>query len=223
MRKVILSIILVLVLTVPLCASAFADDALPDIDVNDTLYWIASTKHSIGTYCVPTFGNTLSTWEGQGFDSRMFEDMIAMISDCRSQGYVCCVNLGYRDWGYNVARVDTMLVNGVYSDMIDFSNRDWLIPGCNEHQLGLGIDITNDYAFQNDGFSYNDDAQYSDTWAWMKEHCTEYGFIVRYPEGKEGYYGIPCHPTHLRYVGKEVAQYMTEHNLCLEEFLALYE
>lgn len=223
MRKLIISILLAVALLVPLGASAVAEDALPDIDINDTLYWIAGSNHSIGTYAVPTYGNTLATWEGQGFDSRMFEDMIAMISDCRSRGYVCCVNLGYRDWGYNVNRVDTMLAGGAYTDIIDFCNRDWLVPGCNEHQLGLGIDITNDYAFQNDGFSYNDDAQYSDTWEWMKEHCTEYGFIVRYPEGKEDLYGVPCHPTHLRYVGKDVAQYMTEHNLCLEEFVELYK
>ena len=44
------------------------------------------------------------------------------------------------------------------------------------------------------------------------------------PEGKEEYYGVACqHPAHFRYVGKEAAKYMTENNLCLEEFIMLYD
>ena len=59
---------------------------------------------------------------------------------------------------------------------------------------------------------------------WLKEHCTEYGFIFRYPEGKEEFYGLKCrHPAHFRYVGKEAAEYITENGLCLEEFLMMYE
>ena len=222
MLKRICSLILVLLLVAALGASAFAEDALPDIDIHDSLYMLASTKHGVGPYCAANFGS-LGLWDGQGFDARMFDDMIAMINDCRSAGNSCFINLGSRDWGYNVARVDTMLASGRYEDVQDFCSRDWLIPGCNEHQIGLGIDITQDPAYSNEGFDYNDDAQYSDAWAWMREHCSEYGFIVRYPEGKEDLYGVPCHPTHLRYVGHEAARYITDHNLCLEEFIALYE
>ena len=55
----------------------------------------------------------------------------------------------------------------------------------------------------------------------MVEHCAEYGFILRYPEGKEAWYGTPCNHAHFRYVGKEAAAYIMEHDLCLEEFLYL--
>ena len=58
---------------------------------------------------------------------------------------------------------------------------------------------------------------------WMEEHCAEYGFIVRYPEGKEQYYTLACHPGHFRYVGKEAAAYIMENGLCLEEFIELYK
>ena len=56
----------------------------------------------------------------------------------------------------------------------------------------------------------------------MSKHCHEYGFIVRFPKGKEGVTGIIYEPWHYRYVGKEAAGYIMEHNLTLEEFIDLY-
>ena len=58
---------------------------------------------------------------------------------------------------------------------------------------------------------------------WLEENCADYGFVIRYPDGKTDITGISYEPWHLRYVGGEVAQYMMENDLCLEEFLALYE
>ena len=63
----------------------------------------------------------------------------------------------------------------------------------------------------------------TDVYKWMAEHCQEYGFIVRYPLGKSDYYVRACYPGHFRYVGVEAATYIMENDLCLEEFLALYE
>ena len=57
----------------------------------------------------------------------------------------------------------------------------------------------------------------------MLQHCAEYGFILRYPEGKEDITGVMYEPWHFRYVGEEVAEYIMEHGICLEEFVALYE
>ena len=51
----------------------------------------------------------------------------------------------------------------------------------------------------------------------------EYGFIVRYPNDKQDITKIIYEPWHFRYVGVEAATYIMENNLCLEEFLALYE
>jgi hypothetical protein len=58
---------------------------------------------------------------------------------------------------------------------------------------------------------------------WMEAHCQEYGFIVRFPDGKEDITGIIYEPWHFRYVGVEAATYIMEHNLTLEEFVALYK
>ena len=54
---------------------------------------------------------------------------------------------------------------------------------------------------------------------WMAEHCAEYGFILRYPKGKQDVTGIIFEPWHFRYVGVEIATYIMENNLTLEEYL----
>ena len=53
---------------------------------------------------------------------------------------------------------------------------------------------------------------------WLQENCWDYGFIIRYQEDKEEITKIIYEPWHLRYVGVQVAQYMHENNLSLEEF-----
>lgn len=61
----------------------------------------------------------------------------------------------------------------------------------------------------------------SETLIWLWEHCYEYGFIIRYPEGKEDITGHDFEPWHFRYVGKDVAAYMHENGLCFEEMADL--
>ena len=69
----------------------------------------------------------------------------------------------------------------------------------------------------------NESLENTALYQWMSRHCQEYGFIVRYPKDKEEITGIIYEPWHFRYVGVEAATYMVEHNLCLEEFVALYQ
>jgi LAS superfamily LD-carboxypeptidase LdcB len=98
-------------------------------------------------------------------------------------------------------------------------------PGLSDHQTGLALDFT-DRSDLNAMYDEFEDGYMKDTelYQWLVEHCAEYGFILRYPEGKEEYYGTPCqHPAHFRYVGKEAAEYIMANNLCLEEFIMLYD
>ena len=52
----------------------------------------------------------------------------------------------------------------------------------------------------------------------MKDNAYKYGFILRYPKGKEHITGFKYEPWHYRYVGKDVAKYIYENNLTLEEY-----
>lgn len=86
-------------------------------------------------------------------------------------------------------------------------------PGHSEHQTGLSLDIN----------VASSRAHFEDTKAfgWLKEHCAEYGFILRYDLGKESVTGYRFEPWHYRYVGVEVAKTCMEQGLCYEEYLAL--
>ena len=105
----------------------------------------------------------------------------------------------------------------------DYAKRYVAEPGCSEHHTGLAFDITDEQIYAAD-YNNRHDETVADTevYKWMAEHCTDYGFIVRYPEGKEEFYHMACYPGHFRYVGVEAAKYITENDLCFEEFLALY-
>ena len=79
-------------------------------------------------------------------------------------------------------------------------------PGTSEHQLGLAVDVQGTAAQE-----------------WMRENAWRYGFILRYPADKEEITGVMYEPWHFRYVGEDAAEYIMEHGICLEEFIALYD
>lgn len=85
------------------------------------------------------------------------------------------------------------------------------LPGESEHQTGLAIDC----ASYSGTFSETQEA------VWLAEHAHEYGFIIRYPEGKEDKTGFQHEAWHIRYVGTRVAEEMHRSGLCLEEYLGL--
>ena len=56
---------------------------------------------------------------------------------------------------------------------------------------------------------------------WLEENCYKFGFIIRYPRGKESVTGYVYEPWHIRYVGEKVAKKIFESGLCLEEYLEI--
>ena len=88
-------------------------------------------------------------------------------------------------------------------------------PGSSDHQTGLGIDVINKAGI---GKKFTKAFGNTKEGKWLAENCWDYGFIIRYQSDKEDITKIIYEPWHLRYVGVQVAQYMKEKNLCLEEF-----
>ncbi len=85
-------------------------------------------------------------------------------------------------------------------------------PGTNEHQSGLAVAFA---AGTTAGASFADTAEYE----WLAENAWKFGFILRYPEGKESETGSAFRPYHFRFVGRPHASLMQKNNLCLEEYL----
>ncbi|MGG3476109.1 M15 family metallopeptidase [Peribacillus frigoritolerans] len=88
------------------------------------------------------------------------------------------------------------------------------MPGTSEHETGLAIDVTT-----HDGACAAQDC-FGDTKeaGWLAEHAHEYGFIIRYPEGKENITGYKYEPWHIRYVGVDTATEIYEAKITLEEY-----
>ena len=88
-------------------------------------------------------------------------------------------------------------------------------PGFSEHNCGLAMDVggSGDYTLEQTFAN-------TPAYAWLMEHCADYGFILRFPEGKEDITGVIYEPWHYRYVGEEAARYIMDNDMCLEEYLA---
>ena len=152
-------------------------------------------------------------------DSRCYEDLSAMLETCRSEGLTPLVCSGYRDLAYQTElfenKIQRLQSKGMTEQEAYESARTIVaIPGTSEHHLGLAVDIV-DYSYQ----ELNEQQEQTAVQKWLMEHCWEYGFILRYPNGKSDITGIVYEPWHYRYVGREVAAEIWNSGLCMEEYL----
>ncbi|WP_240666596.1 M15 family metallopeptidase [Longirhabdus pacifica] len=119
---------------------------------------------------------------------------------------------GYRS--YNTQQsIYTWNVNTYGSE---HANQFSAYPGTSEHQTGLAMDISSasaDYALE-EHFGDTSEGQ------WLAENAAEYGFIIRYEEGKEEVTGYAYEPWHVRYVGVDIATSIKESEVTLEEYFA---
>ncbi len=190
---------------------------LPPVDVTSWEFMLANSYNSIGyEYVMPQYG----AFEGQGIEPRIAEAAQAMVAAARAEGVPIYVSVAYRNTEYCLNYYTSLVAR--YGSAEE-TCRHFLPPGCNEHQTGLAIDVTDRPDLSaNYSPEFDDSSVYGTaTYDWMMAHCAEYGFIYRYPVGKEAWYGDRCPHFHFRYVGVEAAQYITENDLCLEEFLYL--
>ncbi len=101
----------------------------------------------------------------------------------------------------------------------DYVKQYVAVPGYSEHHTGLALDL---YFIVGDKLVYeNEDlVQYPEIWEVIHKKLPEYGFILRYPEGRDDTTGYSYEPWHLRYVGSpEIAKEITDKGLTLEEYL----
>lgn len=87
-----------------------------------------------------------------------------------------------------------------------------------EHHTGKAIDF---YVYTGKIRGNLDDEGFADIFKWVYDNAYKYGFVLRYPESKEGITGVTYEPYHFRQVGYAHAYYMTKNSLCLEEYLEL--
>lgn len=94
---------------------------------------------------------------------------------------------------------------------VDYADKYVAKPGQSEHQSGLAIDVTNRVRCFD---KTSKEAQ------WLANNAYKFGFILRYPDGKEDITGYNYEPWHIRYVGKDIAKEIYMKNITLEEYLS---
>ena len=135
--------------------------------------------------------------------------LVELCDAARQAGHELYLKSGYRSYYKQAVMYENRIKKYGYDD-------GWVTkPGASDHQTGLGCDVV-PKKWTDRGMN-EDMAQEPET-QWMAEHCAEFGFILRYPADQEDITKINYEPWHLRYVGKEVAAYIMDNGLCLEEF-----
>ncbi|MFG6116290.1 D-alanyl-D-alanine carboxypeptidase family protein [Halobacillus sp. MO56] len=121
---------------------------------------------------------------------------------------------GYRSY----ERQKQIYQNNVRQNGEEHANQFSAKPGTSEHQTGLAMDVTSATA----AFKLQQSFIETKEGKWLEDNAHEYGFIIRYPEGKSDITGYAYEPWHLRYVGKETATEIHQEQETLEEFFGLY-
>ena len=153
------------------------------------------------TYPLPSDYNPGENTEARAALNKMFADAKA---EKNLDMWVCS---GFRSY-----TVQKNLYNSYVSrDGVKNADRYSARPGYSEHQTGLAFDIN--YA----------DSRFTGTAqaVWLAENAHKYGFILRYPEGKESVTGYMYEPWHYRYIGVENAEKIYASGLTLEEYFGI--
>lgn len=150
-----------------------------------------------------------------------YEDLCAMLDAGESEGFRFEICSAYRSVAMQQqlydADIDSYMAKGMsYEEAKAATERYTMPPGCSEHSTGLALDIV---AVSNQRL--DDSQEYTKETQWLHENCWKYGFILRYPKGRGEITGIAYESWHYRYVGQEVAEYITENDLTLEEYLRM--
>ena len=152
---------------------------------------------------------------GTRLDKRVTPYYIKMYRAAKKDKVTLTPYSGYRSyahqqWNYNNLTQVYMNQYGLSrSDAAKKAATVILPPGTSEHNLGLAMDICNTLnSFEN-----------SKEFKWLCKNAQNYGFILRYPKGKQNITGVVYEPWHWRFVGIENAKKIKKSGLCLEQYL----
>lgn len=146
---------------------------------------------------------------------QVLQEFMLLKQDALQLGYEFVIDSCYRSYNYQ----QVVFEHVANEKGLSHAQKYVALPCTSEHQTGLAIDV----ALISNG-EYND--QFDDTYPeikWLHENCWKYGFIVRYPLGKEDITGFNYECWHIRYVGRQIAQDMHKTNtLTFEEYHQSY-
>ena len=143
-----------------------------------------------------------------GLNKKMMCEYFMMKMCALSKGVKLDIVSGFRSYDYQEKVYNEYVKEFGEKKANTFSAK----PGHSEHQTGLALDICED----SDKFINTKEDK------WLQINAHKFGFIVRYPKGKEHITGYKYEPWHIRYVGRKHAKRIYDKKLTLEEYLGLW-
>lgn len=153
----------------------------------------------------PLFNNSNATMVAEAADA--YEELV---NAAKKDGITLVATTAYRSYGFQ----STLYNNYKAKDGEQAADTYSARPGYSEHQTGLAADL-NDPNYSARRLSPED-------YEWLKNNCDKFGFIIRFPEGKEDITGYQEEDWHIRYLGKETAKKVKDSGLTLDEYYDLY-
>lgn len=167
---------------------------------------VAPIIESGKVYCALTDNNVSFDKENVTYLNKMLEDFDKHYDD--NDLMIAC--------GYRSAKTQKGLLDNEIASVGKEKAEKWVAPpGYSEHQTGLAFDFNLNKQEGSGGIQYDGE----DIYSWLNQNCYKYGFIVRYPQGKEDITGYEQEPWHFRYVGEPSAYYIMQNNITLEEYI----
>ena len=160
----------------------------------------------------------LRNLNGFDVDVRIYDQLVEMFNAASEDGIDLCMASGYRNYNtqsYLYEKKINYYRRLGYSkdEATQIASMKVTPPLTSEHETGLAVDI-----LSYDHNTMDSDFGLSEAGKWLEAHSFEYGFILRYPQGKEDITEIQYEPWHFRYVGEEAAEFIYVNNLTFEEF-----
>jgi len=155
--------------------------------------------------------NTYTYWENAELAGDAYDAFVKLVDDAKELGYKLIDTSPYRTYSYQ----DYLYNNSIKNNGLELANKLSAKPGHSEHQTGLATDIVKIGVSMYDFYTTKE-------FTWLKDNAHNYGFILRYPEGKEYLTGYMYEPWHYRYVGVDVATYIYENDIVFEEYYAYF-
>ncbi|HCM89385.1 MULTISPECIES: M15 family metallopeptidase [Vagococcus] len=161
--------------------------------------------------------------DGHKVDSRIHDEYLALSEAAAKAGFELTIISSYRSVAEQEEIVARDIQNYLYQDYSESEAKELAmkyltVPGLSEHHTGLALDVL-DVKWYEEGNMLEEEFGETDAGKWLDENVNHYGFVIRYKKGKEKLTGINYEPWHIRYVGKENAEYMTKNQLVLEEYI----
>lgn len=141
-----------------------------------------------------------------------YENFVKMADAASNEGLTIKITTAYRNYNFQ----SILYNNYVKSDGVKAADTYSARPGYSEHQLGYSTDLTNGKNVSFENFEKTDEFK------WLQDNAYKYGFILRFPKGKEYLTGYQYESWHYRYVGVDIATYIHENNITYEEYYAYF-